>query len=150
MDTTVSEPMYMIVCHIKPTHQHQNKKCFIRVSSFFTALQDLPSFEPRFGKQRPRAGGFIQKGVDILLAIDLVRLSSKGQIQKAFLIAGDGDFVPVVKTAKDEGVSVKLYHSGAFQTYPDGRTQPKYSNELWSICDEREIITADLIKKCAF
>lgn len=115
----------------------EQKTLYAGKVKFFKALENLPSFEPRFGKQRPRAGGFIQKGVDILLAIDLVRLSSKSQIQKAFLIAGDGDFVPVVKTAKDEGVSVKLYHSGAFQTYPDGRTQPKYSNELWSICDER-------------
>ena len=56
----------------------------------------------------------------------------------------------VAKTAKEEGVSVKLYHSGAFQTYSDGRTQPKYSNELRSICDEREIINADLIEKCSF
>lgn len=117
---------------------------------FFNALQKLPSFEPRFGKQRPRAGGFVQKGVDVLLAVDLVRLSSKGQIQKAFLIAGDGDYVPAVKAAKDDGVSVKLYHSGVFQTTLDGHTIPKYSNELWQICDEREIISDSLIKQCAF
>jgi len=117
---------------------------------FFNALSKLPSFEPRFGKQRPRAGGFVQKGVDVLLAVDLVRLSSKGQIQKAFLIAGDGDYVPAVKAAKDDGVSVKLYHSGVFQTTLDGHTIPKYSNELWQICDEREIISSTLIKQCAF
>jgi uncharacterized LabA/DUF88 family protein len=116
---------------------------------FFNALSKLPSFEPRFGKQRPRGSGFIQKGVDVLLTVDLVRLSSKSQIQKAFLVAGDGDYVPAVKTAKDEGVSVKLYHSGAFQTI-DGHTMPKYSNELWQICDEREIISSALIEKCKF
>lgn len=116
---------------------------------FFNALSGLPSFEPRFGKQRPRAGGFVQKGVDVLLAVDLVRLSSKGQIQKAFLIAGDGDYVPAVKAAKDDGVSVKLYHSGTFAEI-NGKMQPKYSNELWQICDERETLNGDLIKKCAF
>jgi uncharacterized LabA/DUF88 family protein len=117
---------------------------------FFNALSKLPSFEMRFGKQRPRAGGFIQKGVDVLLTVDLTRLSSKSQIQKAFLIAGDGDYVPAVKTAKDEGVSIKLYYSGAFQTTPDGHTMPKYSNELWQNCDEREEINITLIDQCRF
>jgi uncharacterized LabA/DUF88 family protein len=115
---------------------------------FFNALSKLSSFEIRFGKQRPRAGGYIQKGVDVLLTVDLVRLSSTSQIQKAFLIAGDGDYVPAVKTAKDEGVSVKLYHSGAFQTTEDGHTMPKYSNELWQTCDERETIDIKLIDQC--
>jgi len=128
----------------------EQKELYAGKIKFFNALQKLPSFEPRFGKQRPRAGGYIQKGVDILLAVDLVRLSSKGQIQKAFLVGGDGDYVPVVKVAKDEGVSVKLYHSGSFQTMPDGRKLPKYSNELWQACDEREPISADLINKCKF
>lgn len=128
----------------------EQKELYAGKIRFFNALRKLPSFEVRFGKQRPRPGGFVQKGVDVLLTVDLVRLSSKGQIQKAFLIAGDGDYVPAVKTAKDEGISVKLYHSGAFVTYPGGRTLPKYSNELWQNCDEREIINASLVNKCEF
>jgi len=128
-----------------PTHEQQ--ELYAGKIRFFNALSKLPSFEVRFGKQRPRPGGFIQKGVDVLLSVDMVRLSSKSQIQKAFLIAGDGDYVPAVKAAKDEGVSIKLYHSGAFQT-TDGHTMPKYSNELWQICDERETIGNALIDQC--
>jgi uncharacterized LabA/DUF88 family protein len=117
---------------------------------FFQALQKLPAFEPRFGKQRPRGAGYIQKGVDVLLAVDLVRLSSKSQIQKAFLVAGDGDYVPAVKAAKDEGVSVTMYHSGAFQADENGRFHPKYSNELWDVCDDRKVIDSRLIDPCKF
>ena len=131
-----------------PTEEQKN--LYAGKVKFFNALSKLPSIEPRFGKQRPRGGVYIQKGVDVLLAVDLVRLSSKGQIQKAFLIAGDGDYVPAVKAAKDDGVSVKLFHSGVFQTTLDGHSMPKYSNELWQICDEREIISDSLIKQCAF
>lgn len=89
----------------------------------------------------------MQKGVDILLAIDMIRLSSKNQIHKAFLIAGDADYVPVVKASKDEGVSVTLYHSGAMQTAADGKLRKKYSDELWQACDERKVITQALIDK---
>jgi uncharacterized LabA/DUF88 family protein len=143
--------MFTIVCQYQsnpPTEEQ--KTLYAGKVKFFNALSKLPSFEPRFGKQRPRGGGYVQKGVDVLLAVDLVRLSSKGQIQKAFLIAGDGDYVPAVKAAKDDGVAVKLYHSGVFQTTLDGHTIPKYSNELWQICDEREIISDSLIKQCSF
>lgn len=128
-----------------PTLEQQ--QLYSSKQKFFAGISKLPSFDVRFGKIRPRPGGPIQKGVDVLLAVDLVRLSSKGQIQKAFLMAGDADYVPAVKVARDEGVSVKLYHSGAFQKMGD-KLLPKYSNELWEVCDEREVITAELIDKC--
>lgn len=114
---------------------------------FFHALSILPSFKIRYGKQRPRGNIYVQKGVDALLAIDLIGLSSKQQIQKAFLIAGDADYAPVVDAAKDEGVSVTLYHSGALQTTSEGLQVKKYSDELWQACDQREPITKDLIDK---
>lgn len=114
---------------------------------FFYSIGQLPSFDVRFGKQRPRGTVYVQKGVDILLAIDMIRLSSKQQIHKAFLIAGDADYVPVVKASKDEGVSVTLYHSGAIQTTADGRQHKKYSDELWQACDERKEITQALVDK---
>lgn len=117
---------------------------------FFHSISQLPSFEVRFGKQRPRGTEFVQKGVDTLIAIDMIRLSSKQQIHKAFLIAGDADYVPVVKATKDEGVSVTLYHSGALQTTSDGKQIKKYSDELWQACDDRFPITQTLINKVKF
>jgi uncharacterized protein (TIGR00288 family) len=51
-----------------------------------------------------------QKQVDILLAIDLLRLSYRGAISQAILITGDSDFIPAIKIAKDEGVQVLLAH----------------------------------------
>lgn len=126
---------------------NQQKHLFAGKQKFFDALSKLPSFEVRFGRQRPRGKIFVQKGVDVWLSVDMVRLSAKGQVHKIFLIAGDGDFVPAVQTAKDEGVSVKLLHSGSFVNLPNGKQQPKFSNELWQICDEREIINQQLINQ---
>jgi len=126
----------------------EQKELYAGKTKIFSALKKLPSFEIRFGKQRPRGGDYIQKGVDVLLTVDMVRLSSKGQVQKIFLVSGDGDYVPAVQAAKDEGVSVKLFHSGAFQRMPNGKMQPKYSNDLWTACDERQVIDENLVKQC--
>ena len=49
--------------------------------------------------------------MDILLAIDLVRLSLRRAIAQAVLVTGDSDFVPAIQIAKDEGVQVILAHA---------------------------------------
>ena len=109
---------------------------------FFNSLDRLDRFEVVFGKtvKRYTADGkeyFTQKGVDVRLAVDLVRLSWAGHIKIAVLIAGDNDFVPAVKAAKDAGVIVKLYYS-----------KNSYSDELIAAVDEAEEITQELIKEC--
>ena len=49
-----------------------------------------------------------QKGVDVLLAIDLFRLALRGAISTAYILAGDADIEPSVQAAKREGVRVVL------------------------------------------
>src|SRR3989338_2257166 len=92
--------------------------------SFKHSITNLPKFEFRSGrlqKVRNDEGSVItkkdgtplfrQKGIDMALGVDLVRLSATKQIQKAILVAGDSDFVPAIKVAKEEGVSIILYYS---------------------------------------
>jgi uncharacterized LabA/DUF88 family protein len=68
---------------------------------------------------------FVQKGVDVMLSVDLVKLASTNQIGKAVLVAGDSDYVPAIKVAK-ETVSVTLcYYEGTIH------------RELFDVCDER-------------
>ena len=53
-----------------------------------------------------------QKGVDLLLAVDLIHFASTQRIKRAAIIAGDADFVPAVDVAKLHGVIVILIHGG--------------------------------------
>lgn len=70
------------------------------------------------------------------MAVDLVRMSSSRQIEKAMLITGDSDLVPAIEAARDEGVVVVLFYS------PNAR-----HDELLQACDERYEITRNLIEK---
>jgi len=134
--------------HNPPTSAEQ--AMYAGKQKFFDTLKKLPSTEPRFGRLRPRKeGGFVQKGVDIFLAVDLVKLSLKAQIQKAILLTGDADYVPAVQVAKDEGVSITLYHAmGNWDS--EGDKTNGYSNALWDICDERKVIDQALINRCRY
>ena len=74
---------------------------------------------------------YAQKGVDILLVIDLMRFD-RGfpNVKKIILIACDSDFVPAIEQLKKEGVEVILY------TYFDrvrGSVFSRY-NELLKSC----------------
>lgn len=98
----------------------------------------MPRFEVRTGKLALRNGKYEQKGVDTLLSIDLVNLAASGKISDASLLAGDSDFIPAVKVAKNHGVNVFLYHAS---------DRDWYHNSLWEICDERISINLDFLRK---
>ena len=119
----------------------EESQLFGKRQAFYSRLSRIPRFEVKLGKLALRgsyADGrpiLIQKRVDIMLGVDLVLLSAKRQIVTAILVAGDSDFLPAVKIAKDEGVLVHLFH---FAVTPPHR-------ELWDACDERTIIDRRLI-----
>jgi uncharacterized LabA/DUF88 family protein len=106
------------------------------MDGFIFNLKKLPRFQFRQGKLQRIGAEFKQKRVDIWMAVDLVRMSSNRQIEKAILVTGDSDLVPAIEAARDEGVVVVLFYS------PNSR-----HDELLQACDERYEITRNLIEK---
>lgn len=49
-----------------------------------------------------------QKGVDTLIALDMVRLASRSAFETAIVISGDRDLAEVVRTVQDYGVQVLI------------------------------------------
>ena len=111
---------------------------FSSMDSFFYNLKQLPRFEVRLGKIARRGADFQQKRVDVLLSVDLVRMSWDHQIQRAIIVSGDSDYVPAVLAAKDAGVLVQLYY------HPNS-----VHDELRSACDDRFEITSALVQACS-
>ncbi len=60
-------------------------------------------------KTRPlllRGGAFIQKGVDTLIATDMVSMAFLNHFDIAFLVSGDGDLAPAVEAVKAAGKQI--------------------------------------------
>jgi len=117
-----------------PTEEEYKR--FAAMDSFICSLKRLPRFQFRQGKLQKIEGQYKQKRVDILMAVDLVRMSAEGQIDKAILITGDSDLVPAIDSAKDSGTVIELHYS------PNAR-----HDELLQACDERYEITKNLVDK---
>lgn len=49
-----------------------------------------------------------QKGVDMRIGLDVASLAEKGLVDQIVLIAGDSDFLPVVKMARKSGIEMLL------------------------------------------
>jgi uncharacterized LabA/DUF88 family protein len=109
---------------------------FSSMDKFVYTLKKLPRFDVKLGRLGCVAGEYIQKRVDIALAVDLVRLSSSRSISKAVLVTGDSDFVPAIEAAKDLGVLVELYYSAS-----------SIHDELLSSVDQSFVIDEVLINQ---
>lgn len=115
-----------------PTDEERER--YAAADRFIYSLKKLPRFEIRLGKLGYHGGEFVQKRIDVLLTVDLVRMGWGRQIDRAILITGDSDFVPAIQTAKDAGVLVQLYYAPSF-----------VHDELLQACDDRFKITKELI-----
>jgi len=101
---------------------------------FIYNLHKIPHFEIRQGILIETRDSFQQKRIDVMLAVDMVRTTWNRSMHRAAIIAGDGDFVPVINDIKNAGVIVCLYYS-----------ENAISKELLDVCDERTRINEEFI-----
>lgn len=61
-----------------------------------------PRFKGRFSKS--------EKGIDIEICCDALKLASAGRIDRLFMLTNDSDFVPFFRTLKEFGANISLIH----------------------------------------
>jgi uncharacterized LabA/DUF88 family protein len=80
---------------------------------FLNSLYDTPYLEVKLGIWKQRGGTMVEKGVDVMLATDLVTRAYRDQYDTAIIVSGDADFYPALQAAKDVGKQVEV---AAFDT----------------------------------
>ena len=137
---------YYYTCHgYMPENETEDEKIKReKRDSFISALKQTDQIYVKLGQLRKykRDDGtdqFVQKGVDVRLAVDALKLALKRKINKAIFITGDSDFAPVREAIKEEGISTILYY------YPESANR----HLLESVDMKREINDA-LIKEFEF
>ena len=113
--------------------------------NFKKTLLQTPQLEVKLGRiQRIFENGrpiYSQKGIDTLMAIDLVTFSTKKLITHAVLMTGDADLVPAIQVSKNEGVIVKVI---SFEEY-----NKSTSDALRQVADITEKWNKRIIEKCS-
>jgi hypothetical protein len=104
----------------------------------------FPRVRIREGRIQKIDNNYTQKGVDTLLAFDLLRYAQLKEHETIILVTADTDFVPIIKELK-QMYPTKLFL--AFYTDLKRKSGFSLSNELWKIFEREYKIT---IKKDDF
>lgn len=75
---------------------------------FLASLYSVPRFEVRLGTQKVRGDVVVEKGVDIMLATDLLQYAWRDLYDVGILVSGDADFTYAVQTVKNMGKHVEI------------------------------------------
>ncbi|TFH37044.1 MAG: NYN domain-containing protein [Dehalococcoidia bacterium] len=87
---------------------------FREQQEFLDGLRKTPYLEVRLGTIKTAQGTQVEKGVDIMLGIDLLNCAWNNLYDTAVLVSGDADFAYAVQTVKNMGKHVEVaYFEGA-------------------------------------
>jgi len=75
---------------------------------FLSSLHRINNLEVKLGIWKEQNGSIVEKGVDVLLATDLVLNAVKNNYDHAIIVSGDGDFFPAIDAVKKEGKKVEV------------------------------------------
>jgi len=117
--------------------QGRDPERYTKQQKFLAALQRKPYFRVVLGRLEPRGDTYVEKGVDISLAIDLLDLAYHNTYDTAIIISGDGDFSRAVEIVQRMGKHVE-----------NASTRSCLSNHLQQTCDKSLLLNAELLKNC--
>ena len=108
---------------------------------FFGGVSAIPYTELRLGRlvynNWPNSPPY-EKGVDVLLATDMITHCFKNNYDVAILVAGDNDFVGALQAVKDNGKNIEVALFGKEQS----------SLQLRKVSDKVIPINKRLLNKC--
>ncbi len=117
----------------------QRPDAFREQQEFLETLRKTPYLEVRLGSIKTAQGTQIEKGVDIMLATDLLYFAWNNFYDTAVLVSGDADFAYAFQAVKNMGKHVEVaYFEGTtardLLNVADARHQlnRKFFNGLWS------------------
>ncbi len=86
--------------HVMPD-QSRDLEGYRKQRVFLAYLEKIPYVSACLGHLVSRGCGQIEKGVDVALAVDMVRMAATNAYDTAVLVSGDGDFGPAVTAVQD-------------------------------------------------
>jgi len=91
-----------------PVPAGQNPERARNQQRFFDGLRRIPYLAIRLGRLEPRDDTFVEKGVDIAIAVDMLSMAFHNAYGTAVLVSSDGDFVKVIEAVRDLGKHVEV------------------------------------------
>jgi uncharacterized LabA/DUF88 family protein len=85
-----------------------NPNMGVEQAKFLDSMYDTPYVEVRLGIWKQRGDIMVEKGVDVMLATDVVTNAYKDHYDTAIVVSGDADFYPALQAVKDVGKHIEV------------------------------------------
>jgi len=102
---------------------------------FLDVLRKTPYLEVRLGTTKLLQGIPVEKGIDIMLATDLLHFAWNDLYDVAILVSGDGDFAYALQAAKNMGRHVEVAYF-----------ESNVSRDLLEVADNRHLLDRNFLK----
>ncbi len=101
-----------------PLDRDEDEERYLQQQKFFETMRRLPLIDVRLGRLVQRGNTYVEKGIDLAIAIDMLDMAHRNCFDTAVLITGDGDFTPLIETVKMCGKQVEVaYFSKGFSNF---------------------------------
>ncbi len=102
---------------------------------FLNALREMPYLEVRLGGTKLAQGIPVEKGIDVMLATDLLHFAWNNLYDVAVLVSGDSDFAYALQAVKNMGKHVEVAYF-----------ESNISRDLLDVCDNRHLLDRSFFK----
>ncbi len=102
---------------------------------FLDILRKTPYLEVRLGSTKMAQGVPVEKGIDIMLATDLLHFAWNGLYDVAVLVSGDSDFAYALQAVKNMGKHVEVAYF-----------ESNVSKDLLDVADNRHLLNQNFFK----
>ena len=117
----------------------RNPQAYQDQQKFLSALYATPYLEVRLGTAKMRGDVVVEKGVDIMLATDVLRMAWENLYDVAIVVSGDGDFAYALQAVKNYGKHVEVAAFPSNLSWELAQIadkceyfEPEYFADIWS------------------
>jgi len=114
---------------------NQRPEGFREQQEFLDVLKKTPYLEVRLGGMKLSQGVPVEKGIDIMLATDLLHFAWNNLYEVAILVSGDGDFAYALQAAKNMGKHVEVAYF-----------ESNISKSMLDVADNRHLLNQEFFK----
>lgn len=94
--------------YLKTKLTKDGKKIYWVQSSYYQEIQKMTDVELKYGYLTGPSDDLQEKNLDSQLITDMQRLAYKNEFDTAIIVAGDGDYLSVIRAVKEIGKRVEL------------------------------------------